>query len=78
MIRSHTFRGAAITFSSSTEWEIIKCLSTCSRSSRNPTTDSTYYPIPYYGALFRGKWYNIKQLIGIAKEAKLKNSAPIK
>ena len=40
--------------------------------------DSTYYPIPYYGALFRGKWYNIKQLIGIAKEAKLKNSAPIK
>lgn len=36
------------------------------------------YPIPYYGALFRGKWYNIKQLIGIAKEAKLKNSAPIK
>ena len=43
-----------------------------------PTVDSTYYPIPYYGALFRGKWYNIKQLIGIAKEAKLKNSAPIK
>lgn len=28
--------------------------------------------------MFRGKWYNIKQLIGIAKEAKLKNSAPIK
>ena len=24
------------------------------------------------------KWFNIKQLIGIAKEAKLKNSAPIK
>lgn len=46
--------------------------------SRIPTVDSTYYPIPYYGALFRGKWYNIKQLIGIAKEAKLKNSAPIK
>ncbi len=46
--------------------------------SRIPTVDSTYYPIPYYGALFRGKWYNIKQLIGIAKEAKLRNSAPIK
>ncbi len=46
--------------------------------SRIPTVDSTYYPIPYYGALFCGKWYNIKQLIGIAKEAKLRNSAPIK
>lgn len=45
---------------------------------RVPTPDSTYYPIPHYGALFRGKWYNIKQLIGIAKESKLKNSAPIK
>ena len=45
---------------------------------RVPTPDSTYYPIPYYGALFRGKWYNIKQLIGLAKEAKLKNIAPIK
>lgn len=40
--------------------------------------DSTYYPIPYFAALFKGKWYNIKQLIGIAKEAKLRNSAPIK
>ncbi|WP_337948875.1 DUF6712 family protein, partial [Prevotella pectinovora] len=46
--------------------------------SRVPTPDSTYYPIPYYAALFKGKWFNIKQLIGIAKEAKLKNSAPIK
>lgn len=46
--------------------------------SRIPTVDSTYYPIPYYASLFRGKWYNIKQLIGIAKEAKLRNSAPIK
>lgn len=45
---------------------------------RIPTPDHTYYPIPYYAALFKGKWYNIKQLIGIAKEAKLKNSAPIK
>lgn len=46
--------------------------------SRIPTVDSTYYPFPYYGSLFHGKWYNIKQLVGIAKEAKLKNSAPIK
>lgn len=45
---------------------------------RIPTPDSTYYPIPHYAALFRGKWYDIKQLIGIAKEAKLRNSAPIK
>lgn len=46
--------------------------------SRIPTVDSTYYPIPYYAALFRGKWYDIKQLIGIAKESKLRNSAPLK
>ncbi len=46
--------------------------------SRIPTVDSTYYPIPYYGSLFRGKWYNIKQLIAVAKESKLKNSAPLK
>ena len=46
--------------------------------SRVPTVDSTYYPIPHYAALFRGKWYNIKQYIGVAKEAKLKNTAPIK
>lgn len=46
--------------------------------SRVPTPDSTYYPIQYYAALFKGHWYNIKQLIGMAKEAKLKNSAPIK
>lgn len=45
---------------------------------RIPTPDNTYYPIPYYAALFKGKWFNIKQLIGIAKEAKLRNSAPIK
>lgn len=46
--------------------------------SRVPTPDSTYYPIPHYAALFRGKWYAIKQLIGSAKKAKLENSAPIK
>lgn len=46
--------------------------------SRIPTVDSTYYPIPYYASLFKGKWYNIKRLIATAKEAKLRNSAPIK
>lgn len=45
---------------------------------RIPTPDSTYYPIPYYASLFKGKWYNIKRLIALSKEAKLKNSAPIK
>lgn len=46
--------------------------------SRIPTADHTYYPIPHYASLFRGKWYDIKQLIALAKKAKLKNSAPIK
>lgn len=45
---------------------------------RLPGVDSMYYPIPAYASIFRGKWYNIKRFIGIAKEAKLKNSAPIK
>lgn len=45
---------------------------------RVPTPDSTYYPIPYYASLFKGKWYDIKQLIATAKKAKLENSAPIK
>lgn len=45
---------------------------------RVPTADHTYYPVPYWAALFRSKWYQIKQLIGLAKEAKIKNSAPIK
>lgn len=46
--------------------------------SRFPGVDSPYYPIPHYAALFKGNWYNIKQLIGQAKMAKLKNAAPIK
>lgn len=46
--------------------------------SRLPGYDSLYYPIPSYGSIFRGKWYNIKNYIAIAKEAKLKNSAPLK
>lgn len=46
--------------------------------SRFPGVDSLYYPIPHYAALFRGNWYNIKRLIGVAKESKLRNAAPIK
>ncbi|MCR4664563.1 MAG: hypothetical protein K5660_04265 [Paludibacteraceae bacterium] len=45
---------------------------------RVPTPDYCYYPIPYYAALFKGRWYDIKRLIAVAKEAKLRNSAPIK
>lgn len=46
--------------------------------SRLPGYDSLYYPIPSYGSIFRGKWWNIKNYIAVAKEAKLKNSAPLK
>ncbi len=45
---------------------------------RVPTADHTYYPIPYWAALFRSHWYEIKQLIGLAKANKIKNSSPIK
>ena len=46
--------------------------------SRIPTVDSTYYPIPVYGSLFRSRWYDYKQIVTVAKLAKLKNSAPLK
>lgn len=46
--------------------------------SKVPSVDSLYYPIPHYASLFRGSWFNIKRLIGVAKESKLKNAAPIK
>ena len=45
---------------------------------RMPTADHTYYPIPYWASLLRSHWYNIKQLIGVAKESKLKNTSAIK
>lgn len=45
---------------------------------RLPGADSLYYPIPHYASLFKGSWYKIKQYIGAAKLAKLKNAAPIK
>lgn len=46
--------------------------------SKIPTVDSTYYPIPPYAALFKGKWYDIKKNIGLAKDSKLRNSAALK
>ncbi len=55
-----------------------KCPDKVAIVTRIPTVNSTYYPIPYYGALFRSKWYDIKQAIAVAKKAKLENSAPIK
>ncbi len=45
---------------------------------RVPTADHTYYPIPYWASLLRSKWYNIKRLIAVAKESKIKNTAPLK
>ena len=45
---------------------------------RMPTSDHTYYPIPYWAALFKSGWYDIKRLIGLAKKAKIQNSSPIR
>lgn len=62
-------RGSKLTKTSARKFAIL---------SRFPGVDSMYYPIPHYAALFRGNWYKIKRLIGEAKEAKLRNAAPIK
>ena len=45
---------------------------------RFPTPGLQYYPVPYYTSIFRGHWYDIKQLIGIGKKAKLRNSISVK
>lgn len=45
---------------------------------RVPTADHTYYPIPYWAALFRSNWYDIKRLIALAKKSKIQNAAPIR
>ena len=45
---------------------------------RFPTPGLQYYPVPYYTSIFRGHWYDIKQLIGIGKKAKLRNSTSVK
>lgn len=46
--------------------------------SKVPKSSSTYYPIPAYASIFKSDWFDIKKIIGKAKKAKFKNSAPIK
>ena len=43
-----------------------------------PTPGQRYYPTPYYSAIFRGDWFDLKRLIGKAKKAKIRNSASVK
>lgn len=43
-----------------------------------PTPGCQYYPVPYYTAIFRGDWFDIKRMIGIGKKSKLKNHASVK
>lgn len=45
---------------------------------RFPTPGMQYYPTPYYTSLFRGDWVEIKNLIGRAKRAKLRNISGVK
>lgn len=43
---------------------------------RFPTPGYKYYPIPFYAAIFKDAWYDIYELIGKGKRAKIRNSAP--
>lgn len=45
---------------------------------RFPTPGQRYYPAPYYSAIFRGDWFDLKRLIGKAKKAKIRNHASVK
>lgn len=45
---------------------------------RFPTPGQRYYPRPYYTALFRGDWFDLKRLIGKAKKSKIRNHASVK
>ncbi|MCM1356901.1 MAG: hypothetical protein NC212_10920 [Staphylococcus sp.] len=45
---------------------------------RFPTPGQRYYPTPYYTALFRGDWYDVKRLIGKGKKAKIRNHASVR
>ncbi len=45
---------------------------------RFPTPGCRYYPNPYYTAIFRGDWYDLKRLIGKGKKAKIRNHASVK
>lgn len=43
-----------------------------------PTPGNRYYPSPYYLALFRGDWFDIKRLISKGKKAKIRNQGSVK
>ncbi len=45
---------------------------------RFPTPGQRYYPSPYYSAIFRGDWFDLKRLIGKAKKSKIRNHASVK
>lgn len=45
---------------------------------RFPTPGQRYYPTPYYTAIFRGDWFDLKRLIGKGKKAKIRNHASVK
>ena len=45
---------------------------------RFPTPGSTYYPTPYWTAIFRGGSYDEKRLISVGKRAKLRNHTSMK
>lgn len=45
---------------------------------RFPTPGQRYYPSPYYAAIFRGDWFDLKRLIGKAKKAKVRNHASVR
>lgn len=59
---------------------------TCERTKRRkfavlmkfPTPGNRYYPSPYYTAIFRGDWFDLKRLIGKAKKAKIRNHSSVK
>ena len=43
-----------------------------------PTPGQRYYPSPYYTAILRGDWFDLKRLIGKAKKAKVRNHSAVK
>lgn len=45
---------------------------------RMPTVGCSYYPVPYYSAVFRDGWYDIYGYLTAAKKAKLKNGQNIR
>lgn len=45
---------------------------------RFPTPGQRYYPSPYYTAIFRGDWFDLKRLIGKAKKTKVRNHASVR